>query len=707
MASIREGFTAPDVAQGDFYSAQQIRYNQVEPNRFLPDKMKENVGTTMTNDVLSQFNSFDPYTESTSNKFTAAGLAQVLQGQGNTTDEESFCRGFTGAEGVNSLRVQQSADTPIRCGWRYKKSPGGGLPLISQGALGTINGPLNTQEDVLGSGTRWFWNLDKAYNQHFTDFAATQAASASGLATTQASFSNTAFCTQTNTFIQVDSAGVPLQGFTCPPASIVTNPANFPPPTPSVATAAAAAASGSTAVDLCKRPGNNPSLSRDCLLLAVKNNGCSPNGTLYQAIQSERPSATNYNTYLQTQSAFLTYQSKQGANKLTDDVFNRNRGTYDMAEREIRKLHGYTQVNQDPVAKKAAEDLCLTAGLYDTYDFCSDITDSTSIGAVDLKCMQNLWQEKNGKPAGLLYPVSKTLKPELGAITTWGQFKTAVDTLKTQTSATDPLLQRRAINNFLGVSVGTDAFTPLNLDGLPQQFALGGQPLVFWLDAYDLATLTIDQNNRISTWRDKSGRSNNVVQTNISNRPTLQRSTRPTIEFSGAGQFIPIPNGFSLVSGNNFTVFVVERRKSSKNNNFFLGGTTGGRNQNLVLGYVIPTLLRYAFFANDVDATVSNFANASEPTRLSVFEKTPTGRTIYINGTQSARDSNREVLTGWTGAAIGRFGSDFYQGSLCEILIFNPGLSLDRRQKVEGYLSHKWGIAGNLPPSHPFKTASP
>ena len=707
MASIREAFTAPDVAQGDFYSAQQIRYNQVEPNRFLPDKVKENVSIAMTNDVLSQFNSFDPYTESTANKFTAAGLRQVLQGQGSTTDEETFCRGFVGATGVNSLRAQQTSSSPVRCGWRYKKSPGGGLPLVSQGALGTINGPLNTQEDVLADGTRWIWNLDKAYNQHFTDFAASQTASASGLAATQAAFPNTAYCTQTNTYIQVDSAGVPIHPDTCPAASIITNPDNFPSVPSSPASVSAASASGSAAIDLCRRPGNNPSLSRDCLLLAVQNNGCSPNGSLYQAIQSENSSATNYNTFLQTQSAFLTYQSKQGGYGLTANLFNRNNGTYALAEQEIQRLNAYTQSLSDPAAKKAAQDLCTTAGVYDTYDFCADLTDSTGIGAVDLKCMQNYWQENNGKPAGLLYPVTKTLKPELGTITTWGQFRAAVDTLRTQINATDPIAQRTAINNFLGVSVGTDPFTPLNIDGLPMQFALGGQPLVFWLDAYDLATLTIDQNNRVSTWRDKSGRSNDVVQTSITNRPTLQRSTRPTLEFNGTSQFIPISNGYSLVSGNNFTVFVVERRKSSQNNNFFLGGTTGGRNQNLVLGYVLPTVLRYAFFANDVDATVPTFNNASEPTRLSVFEKSPTGRKIFINGTQSAQDSNTEVLTGWNGAAIGRFGGSYYQGSICEILIFNPGLSVDRRQKIEGYLAHKWGIANDLATNHPFKSASP
>ena len=29
------------------------------------------------------------------------------------------------------------------------------------------------------------------------------------------------------------------------------------------------------------------------------------------------------------------------------------------------------------------------------------------------------------------------------------------------------------------------------------------------------------------------------------------------------------------------------------------------------------------------------------------------------------------------------------------------------RQKVEGYLAHKWGVAGNLPANHPYKASAP
>jgi hypothetical protein len=706
-SSLREAFTEPDVAQGDFYSAQQIRYQEVEPNRFLPANIKGRLGTRITNDALSQFNTYDPYTESVSNKFTAAGLSQVMQGQAKTTDEESYCRGFVGAGSLPKLISDQEADgnLPVRCGWRYKRSPGGGMPLVSQGALGTRNGPLNSMEDTLGSGVEWVWDLRKALDRHMRDFTATLPASAQGLQMAQASFSNTAWCSQTNRYIFVDEAGNPLQGYTCGENSIVTNPSNFPQTTQTSASSMASANAGTVAN--CMRPGNNPSLSRDCLLQAIKTNGCSVDGALYQAIESARPTATTYSQYLQTQPSFQSYQSKQGDNKITEDIFRKDRGTWEMAIREIQKLQQFTATAQDPLVKIAAEDLCLNAGKFDQYDFCSELTDSTSIAAVDLNCMQSYWQEQNGKPAGLLYPARKQLKPEFGTINTWGQFRTAVDQLKAKVSSGDPMEQRKAINNFLGASVSEQPFSPLNLDGVSQMFSLGGQPLHFWVDAADGGSLTIDQNNRVRNWGDKSGRNKALTQMSIANRPIYKKEAFAGIEFDGTASFMEIPNAHQMVSMN-FTIFVVERRKSSKPENYFLGGTTiNQRNQNLVLGYALNNLGRYAFWANDVDTNLQNYQMASEPIRIWTFVRSSTGRSIYINGDLVGNDRNIERLGSWAGASVGRYYTRFYQGVIHELMIYNTDLTTDRRQKLEGYLAHKWGVPMTLSSGHPYKTAAP
>lgn len=46
-------------------------------------------------------------------------------------------------------------------------------------------------------------------------------------------------------------------------------------------------------------------------------------------------------------------------------------------------------------------------------------------------------------------------------------------------------------------------------------------------------------------------------------------------------------------------------------------------------------------------------------------------------------------------------------GDLAEIVITRTALTVAERQRLEGYLAHKWGLAAILPPAHPFRAAPP
>jgi hypothetical protein len=61
------------------------------------------------------------------------------------------------------------------------------------------------------------------------------------------------------------------------------------------------------------------------------------------------------------------------------------------------------------------------------------------------------------------------------------------------------------------------------------------------------------------------------------------------------------------------------------------------------------------------------------------------------------------------GISIGKRPDDtgYWDGPVAEIIIFNSTLSTMERQKIEGYLAHKWGLSGNLPSNHPYKLAHP
>ena len=51
-------------------------------------------------------------------------------------------------------------------------------------------------------------------------------------------------------------------------------------------------------------------------------------------------------------------------------------------------------------------------------------------------------------------------------------------------------------------------------------------------------------------------------------------------------------------------------------------------------------------------------------------------------------------------------GNDF-SGSIAEIIAYDRALTNGVRQKVEGYLAHKWGLESSLPSSHAYSVGKP
>jgi len=80
---------------------------------------------------------------------------------------------------------------------------------------------------------------------------------------------------------------------------------------------------------------------------------------------------------------------------------------------------------------------------------------------------------------------------------------------------------------------------------------------------------------------------------------------------------------------------------------------------------------------------------------------------LYLNGsadgTGQADESNL-----FSDSLIGKDQyNSYFDGNIGEILVFDSALSDANRQKVEGYLAWKWGMEGDLPTGHPYKSSPP
>jgi len=54
-----------------------------------------------------------------------------------------------------------------------------------------------------------------------------------------------------------------------------------------------------------------------------------------------------------------------------------------------------------------------------------------------------------------------------------------------------------------------------------------------------------------------------------------------------------------------------------------------------------------------------------------------------------------------------KFGAATYEYSIGEVIMLNKAVSTADREKIEGYLAHRWGLAINLPAAHPYKHCAP
>lgn len=201
----------------------------------------------------------------------------------------------------------------------------------------------------------------------------------------------------------------------------------------------------------------------------------------------------------------------------------------------------------------------------------------------------------------------------------------------------------------------------------------------------------------ISTWYDRNTLSNarNNAQGTADNRPTYITKCvngLPCIRFDGSNDYMYFDGTFLVAT--DFTVFVVEQRRTDADGNFFLSGNGGTTNSNLILGYRYNGTVTFSMFSNDLEASVPNYI-ASTP-KIHVFTmSSSTGKSYYLNGvTTQTEPTQTDQLVSLDNYSLGlsNIANFYYNGDLCEVIIFDRAINDDERRNIEAYLSQKWKI---------------
>jgi hypothetical protein len=245
----------------------------------------------------------------------------------------------------------------------------------------------------------------------------------------------------------------------------------------------------------------------------------------------------------------------------------------------------------------------------------------------------------------------------------------------------------------LMVGVANASWTPADIPNI-----------VLWLDADDTGTIT-DTAGAVSQWNDKSGNANHVTATSTQ-EPITGSSTIGGLNvllFDGSNDIMA--NSSFAMSTANMSVFVVRRQVSETSsrtwnigkNSDEQGAVREGSNGSgtRVYGYRWPD-------NGGVGLTGDLLSH------VTCYVKTGTAlEEAYIDGTLEG--TKTATLTTFTSEqmSIGAGGGYEANVEFAEMVVVSSALSTADRQKVEGYLAWKWGLEGNLPADHPYKTAAP
>ncbi|MFA0964861.1 T9SS type A sorting domain-containing protein [Roseivirga sp. BDSF3-8] len=227
----------------------------------------------------------------------------------------------------------------------------------------------------------------------------------------------------------------------------------------------------------------------------------------------------------------------------------------------------------------------------------------------------------------------------------------------------------------------------------------GSQPAnSIWLDA---EWLELTNGDAVQTWTDRSGNGNDASQPASVRRPqflTNSLNGHPVIRFDNTGDADFMPIDGSVIVNTDYTLFIVAARRSTGGRKLWIGGTGAGTNQNLHAGWNGTNFMSHHYGNDFNDPMISGSGGTAEGTfgifmhdlgsSLATFQ-----RKIYQNGTELGGRNNGEQLVSYSGAAIARAFTSYYDVDVAEMIIYGDHLNQARRTIVDNYLSAKYDIS--------------
>jgi hypothetical protein len=248
-----------------------------------------------------------------------------------------------------------------------------------------------------------------------------------------------------------------------------------------------------------------------------------------------------------------------------------------------------------------------------------------------------------------------------------------------------------------------------------------------WLDAADTSSILVDSSSNVSLWIDKSNTGTTATPTrgataNPITYVTVDGYRAIYINNNGSAVYnastysqLTIQSNFqttadySIFAVVNLSNVVIAEYQTIYGNARGASGET--RSPNFGAGMSLE------FNADGTNRMISSSFIGSGRLQTALISSSSaltayTNTSVYASATNAYTRPSTDVgalpmIGGAFGASSGGSDNRFATGYFHEILFYNSVLTPIQRQKVEGYLAHKWGLQTSLPANHPHKSAGP
>lgn len=229
---------------------------------------------------------------------------------------------------------------------------------------------------------------------------------------------------------------------------------------------------------------------------------------------------------------------------------------------------------------------------------------------------------------------------------------------------------------------------------IPAGIALPFSPLqisgsCLWLDANDPAGTGVQPSaGALATWTDKSGSSNHMTAAGTT--PTFSNVPPGAVTFGGAGYY----SKASAVFSNFYTAFFVYKQTAATGGPLYTTGASSGSNG------LFPNESGTTYFTRGDSTWYSNVSSPFTSNAINLagvsFSSNAVGsnQSLFYNGSNVVTTTQANTIT-YTNLLIGSRqsgGTQYFTGSIYEIIAYGGTLTTNERQRVEGYLAQKWKV---------------